>query len=198
MLDPTSLPDAARMRFEHAFRQAMAQVSDIERAGEMAKKSLELSGWEQTASGWIAKARFHVGKDGWTARVPIVRKQSKDQLAFGWASIAVRKDGTIVTDSQEDIIRVNQLERAAYGYVIRSRDASEMHDKRGVAVLVESCVFTPEKRLAMGLPIDSGPTGWWVGYQIRDPEVWRKVESGEYAELSIGGRGVRQEVSGAL
>ena len=60
----------------------------------------------------------------------------------------------------------------------------------GFSILIESFIVTEEKRAAMGLP-DSVPTGWWVGFQVQDPEVWAKVKSGERTGFSIHGHGKR-------
>lgn len=112
---------------------------------------------------------------------------------FGWASI-VSKDGKTVVDRQMDTITPDDLETAAYSYVLKSRDGGEMHKRRGVATLVESFVVTPEKVSKLGLPEDSLPTGWWVGFQIKDDEVWDKVKKGHYTGFSIHGMGKRTKM----
>ena len=30
--------------------------------------------------------------------------------------------------------------------------------------------------------------GWWVGFHVTDPEMWKLYKAGERPELSIGGR----------
>ena len=94
-------------------------------------------------------------------------------------------NGDPVIDHQGDVIPVAELEKAAYRYVAKSRDATEMHERRGVATLVESIILTDEKRKSMG--ITGGPTGWWVGYRVTDDKVWGAVKAGELTEFSIGG-----------
>lgn len=44
-----------------------------------------------------------------------------------------------------DIIEPEELENAAYEYVRLYGDGGEMHGRGGVAVLIESVVFTEEK-----------------------------------------------------
>lgn len=112
---------------------------------------------------------------------------------FGWASI-VAKDGKTVVDRQRDTITPDDLETAAYSYVLKSRDGGEMHKRRGVATLVESFVITPEKVSKLGLPDNSLPTGWWVGFQINDDDVWDKVKKGQYTGFSIHGIGKRSKM----
>lgn len=124
-----------------------------------------------------------------------IAKLDEDRMiAFGWASV-VKKDGVPVVDSQDDIMDEYALEESVYDYVLISRDADEMHQKRGVGRLVESMYFTEEKIEKLGLPPGSLPTGWWVGFKVDNPDVWAKVKSGEYRMFSIFGRGRREPVN---
>jgi Putative phage serine protease XkdF len=81
---------------------------------------------------------------------------------------------------------------------MKSRKGGDMHlrdDWQPIqkSEMIESFIVTPEKRDAMGLP-DSVPSGWWVGYQVRDPEVWSKIKTGERTGFSIHGKGRRVPV----
>ena len=130
--------------------------------------------------------------------VPIVKTDERpDQhLAFGWASIAIDKSGEVVVDRQGDFIdRVEELEKAAYDYVVNSREAGQNHLRTGVGTLVESMVFTPEKLEKMGLPPDALPQGWWLGFRVSDPEVWKGVKDGTYPMFSVHGVGRREAVT---
>ncbi len=124
--------------------------------------------------------------------VPISKVDEDKQQIFGWASVIVRDDGSIVVDHQDDAIDLETLEDAAYDFVANSRQPSEMHEKIGIGHLIESLVLTPDKREAFGLPRE-GKLGWWVGFQITDDLTWSKVKSGELAELSIRGESERVE-----
>jgi hypothetical protein len=42
----------------------------------------------------------------------------------------------------------------------------------------------------MGLPADSAPTGWWVGFKL-DAETFRKVQDGRLSMFSIEGTAER-------
>lgn len=123
-----------------------------------------------------------------------IRKTDDERmLAFGYASVAVKSDGETVVDSQDDIIEPGTLETAAYDYVMNSRDGAVMHQKRGIARLVESFLVTPEKLQKMGLAADALPQGWWVGFKVDDPAVWKRVKNGELRAFSIGGTARRVE-----
>ena len=116
------------------------------------------------------------------------------QQVFGWASI-VEVNGEPVVDLQGDYIAIDEVEKSAYEYVHKSRKGGDMHLRDGdqpvhKSDMIESFVVTPEKKKALGLP-DEMPVGWWVGYQINDPELWSKVKNGERTGFSIHGRGIR-------
>lgn len=123
-----------------------------------------------------------------------VLKIEDERLVFGWANIAASVDGTPVVDAHSDTIDPSVLEKAAYEYVLRFRDAGEMHTGGSVGRLVESFVATPAKLEAMGLAKDALPPGWFVGFKIDDAEVWAKVKSGDYPAFSIQGRAKRMPV----
>lgn len=125
---------------------------------------------------------------------------------FGWASVT-EIDGKPVVDLQGDYIHPTEMERAAYDYVLKSRVGGDMHsrvDANGnkiekndkplhVSDMIESMVFTPEKVEKLGLPAGSLPTGWWVGFQVNDDEVWKSVKEGGRKGFSIHGMGARME-----
>lgn len=123
-----------------------------------------------------------------------VLKVEDERLVFGWANIAASVDGAAVVDSHSDTIPPTVLEKAAYDYVLRFRDAGQMHSGGSVGRLVESFMVTPQKLEAMGLAKDALPTGWFVGFKIDDADVWAKVKSGSYPMFSIQGRAKRVPV----
>ncbi|GEO26239.1 hypothetical protein AAC03nite_20240 [Alicyclobacillus acidoterrestris] len=131
----------------------------------------------------------------WQASVKISKVDDSQHLVFGWLSVSEDENGNTLVDSHGDIITPDDLEQAAYDFVLHSRQAGEMHDVIGVGQLVESMVFTAEKQQALGIPEGIVPVGWWVGFYIDDPDVWAKIRSGEYAAFSIGGEAVREEVT---
>jgi hypothetical protein len=127
--------------------------------------------------------------------VSIAKVAPEKQLVFGWLSVAVDEDGELVEDLHEDEIPPDELEGAAYEFVLMHRNAGEMHEHTsGIGRLIESFCTTPEKLRAMGIPKGVLPEcGWWVGFKIDDPEVWTKIKSGEYSAFSIGGTAMREE-----
>lgn len=127
-------------------------------------------------------------------RFKIMKSDDEKMLAFGWASVSVRVDGEVIEDWQGDIIEPGELEDAAYEYVRLYGEGGEMHERGGVAVLIESAVFTEEKMQAMGIPAGALPVGWWIGFKVTDDKVWKKVKDGTYPMFSIEGEAERVEV----
>jgi hypothetical protein len=133
-------------------------------------------------------------KNGVVWEGEFAKVDSDKRQVFGWASI-VEVDGVPVVDLQGDYIDIEEVEKSAYDYVVKSRKGGDMHRRDGevpvhVSDMIESFIVTPEKREKMGLP-DSVPSGWWVGYQINDDEAWNLVKSGKRTGFSIHGRGQR-------
>lgn len=118
--------------------------------------------------------------------------EEKKQV-FGWASVAKDKDGNIITDRQGDVIDIEDLESPVYDYVLKFGDSGEEHNPflRKKAKIIESVVFTKQKTQAMGIPDGIVPEGWWIGVQIFDDDVWKKVKNGVYKMFSIEGKAKR-------
>lgn len=127
-------------------------------------------------------------------RFQIMKSDDEKMLAFGWASVSMRIDGEVIEDWQNDILEPEELEKAAYDYVLLYREGGEMHERGGAAVLIESVVFTEEKMQAMGIPAGTLPVGWWIGFKVTDSDVWEKVKDGTYPMFSIEGEAERVEV----
>lgn len=107
------------------------------------------------------------------------------KLVFGFASAAD------TVDSHGDIISADELERAAYDFVINSRAGHEMHNGKKIADLVESFFISADKAQLLGLTHHVGH--WWIGFHINDDDVWDKIKNGTYSMFSIGGRARRIE-----
>ena len=121
-----------------------------------------------------------------SAPVEVAKSDEHKNLVFGWASVAFSKDGTQVLDRQGHAIDIEDLEDAAYNFVVRSYGSGDMHQSDGFGELVESMVFTKEKADLMGLPANSAPQGWWIGFRV-PPEYHQQVREGKRRMFSIEG-----------
>lgn len=148
--------------------------------------------WKQESSQMVPK---DPSKD--TKKSFEIFKTDEDQrLVFGWASVAINVAGETLEDRQHDMIDPEDLEEAAYEYVLNFRDTGEEHlpGYRKKGRLVESCVFTPEKQAAIGIPPGTVPVAWWIGFKIEDEDTWQRVKNGTYRMFSIEGKAEREEV----
>ena len=164
-----------------------------EKVGKIAKSVWDDCGCEPVvkvnSSGILPTNTEDNMSDGVSIPMNIEKRDDDRRLVFGFAKFAEDPEnrGYYYVDKQQDIIHPDDLEESAYDYVLTSRDAGEMHVTKGAGSLVESFVVTPEKLEKMGLPGDSLPAGWWVGYKVDNDDAWSKIKSGEYAGFSVEG-----------
>jgi hypothetical protein len=123
---------------------------------------------------------------------PISKSDDFRQRLFGWASIAVRKDGQQIEDLQGDVIDIEDLEEAFYDYVLESGELNILHKGDCQGQLIEAIVFTPEKLAALGLALDALPLGAWCGYYIADPACYQEIKKQGYIMFSIEGSAFRE------
>lgn len=180
------LPTEAQTVFRRVFNSQEARGLSEERAFASAWEALKNQGWAKDED----TGMWHKVK-----KLAVVKIDAAEHLVFGWANIAIRKTGEQIEDLHGDMIDPDDLEHAAYQFVLSSRETGEMHEGSAVGHLVESCCFTRAKMKAMGLPEDALPEALWVGFFIPDDRVFRKVVSGEYQMFSIQGTAVPEEIA---
>jgi hypothetical protein len=132
---------------------------------------------------------------GWRGEISKVDDDKRQ--VFGWCSLST-VDGQPVVDLQGDYVPLEEIEKAAYQYVVHSRKGGDMHARDGegpkhTADLIESFLVTPEKLKHMGLSDTALPHGWWIGMKVNDDEQWGLVKNGGRTGFSIHGKGSRIE-----
>ncbi len=132
------------------------------------------------------------------SKFELVSKDDAEMKVFGWLYVTHNKAGEQLIDHSGEIISPETLEKAAYEFVAEGGDMGANHQKLGVGFLIEAMVFTQEKKAALGIPDGILPTGLWVGLQMTDRDEWKKVVSGEYQMLSLGGlaRRIERQIHG--
>lgn len=129
----------------------------------------------------------------------IAKVNVEKRLVFGIFSVAKVGD-SLVVDGEGDRIAPDELEKAAYDYVLNARIAGENHVRKGVGQLVESMVITQEKldAISKGLAasgivakFDVPATLWWGGFYVTDDAVLKACADGTFAGFSIGGSATR-------
>lgn len=188
---------------------ATAAVAGTAVLGATAAKRKEMTSGHGAQQYYSKSEKVDVEFEG---RISKVDKSKR--MAFGWANVC-KVDGEFVNDKQGDVTIPEDLEDAVYAYNLNGRVGGAMHmrtdgvdvypdtrQKPGdrpvhVSDLVESVMFTAEKKKAMGLP-DDFPEAWWTGYRYTDtPEgeaEWQEVLAGRHPGFSIHGTGVREAV----
>jgi hypothetical protein len=129
----------------------------------------------------------------------IQKMDTEKRQVFGYCTVT-HVNGEPVVDRQGDYVPLEEIEKAAYTYVVDSRKGGDMHARDGEVPLhtsdmIESFIVTPEKLEKMGLDPNAVPHGWWVGFQVNDDKQWDMVKSGERTAFSIHGSGKRVEKS---
>ena len=129
----------------------------------------------------------------------IEKTDTDKRQVFGYCTVT-HVNGEEVIDRQGDYVPLDEIEKAAYTYVVNSRKGGDMHARDGemplqTSDMVESFVVTPEKLRTMGLDENAIPHGWWVGFKVNDDKQWEMVKSGERTAFSIHGSGRRVEKS---
>lgn len=142
-------------------------------------------------------------------RIPITKMDVEKRQAFGWAYVSDFGDGPVV-DFDKQTVFPEDLEAAAYDFLLESRKGGEMHERAKAddprttvqkSRCIESLVTTIEKQRALfNMPELADPVipiGWWIGFQVDDEETWGRVKSGDLAEFSIAGSADAEEIETA-
>ena len=81
----------------------------------------------------------------------LVQKSNyENQLVFGWANISMGVDGSEIVDHHGDVIAPDDLELAAYEFVLHERASGEDHSGDSPSgMLVESMFFDAAKILSL-------------------------------------------------
>ena len=96
-------------------------------------------------------------------------------------------------DAQLEIISAEEIEKAAYDYMLRSRNIDTMHQTNAPIYVVESYV-APCDLTIEGTPVIKG--SWVLSVFITDDVLWEKVKKGDYRGFSVLGLANKTPVEG--
>lgn len=158
-----------------AIKEAARKLVRLMREGgiEPGEATLRNAGMTETEKAW---------------EVEIISKADEKRICYG---IALRPD---VPDLQNDVYTADEVEKAAHGFMIKSRKADWMHEKtlpQSDAIPVESYI-APADFEVNGYQIKKGD--WIVGMHVPNPDYWQKIKKGEARAFSIRGYGKRTPV----
>lgn len=206
-LDPTCTPEQAKQMCENAWadyilKNATEVNLTMKRDFHNYSDSVYIEGWFgdwQVAE--IHSANMPIINVSYSAvekakavdggSIRIAKSVEEKQIVFGWANIAKEADGSFPLDWDGDVTQPEELENAAYQFVLKYRATGENHEGEVKGHLIESVMFTKEKQQALGIPDGILPEGWWVGFHVPDKEVFTKIKSGEYEMFSVQGKAQR-------
>jgi hypothetical protein len=120
----------------------------------------------------------------------IEKADPEGRFVRGFASV-VEVDGKPVVDFQVDVISVAEIAKAAHAFVRDMRVAKVLHDGAKIGDVVESVVV--DDAFAKALGMTDTRRGWWIGMEINDADVRKRVKTGELRAFSIGGSGKREK-----
>jgi hypothetical protein len=144
--------------------------------------------------------------------VNVCKVDKKRGLVFGWAIVCKVKNAegkfepyfdTGTLDETDGVVYSDHITEEAMldavtEFMQSARVAGDMHevDENGAPIQKGNVVhsFPIIEDMVADLGIDTDKTGWLVATKP-DPEVFKKYESGERTQFSIGGRGRRQKVT---
>lgn len=190
-----ALPTEAQTIFRNAFNGAFEESGDEESAFKIAWGAVKNAGWRKTDDGEWVKANKMSGKVSFKKRrIPIEKIDEERRLVFGWFSVIEKNGALIVDDIDDDFILPDDLEKAVYDFNLHARAADEKHDAVTKGHLVESIVFTKQKKEILGIEFSDHRVGWWGGFYVQDDAVWKEVKESRYISFSIGGTGHRTPV----
>lgn len=184
-----AMPAKAQSIFRNVFNSVIAQEGETDAtAFAQAYGAVENAGYHKNTEGdWVKKS------EEWRREFEIIGKQDEQQVVYGWLSVAFDKAGNQIVDADNDIIEIDDLEKAAIDFALNSRKAGENHERvEGVGRMVASLVTSPQIQKVMGIPEGYVPQGWLIGFKVDDPDVWDKVKKGIYSGFSVGGHGRRE------
>jgi len=96
-----------------------------------------------------------------------------------------------VEDAQGDMVSEEEIEKAAHGFLVKSRVIGKNHVERAKADVVESYI-APMDLIINGQRVRKG--SWVMSVKIHDLKLWEEVKEGEITGFSIGAVGVRHEI----
>jgi len=122
----------------------------------------------------------------------IAKSDDEQRRIWGYASIAVMKNGVQLIDLQGDAIDIEDLAAGWYDYVKESGALNFQHQGPVRGRLIEAVVFTPEKLALWGLEPDALPLAAWVGYEVDTPEDYHVLKDLGFFMFSIEGEALRE------
>ena len=120
-------------------------------------------------------------------KVRVFKSDKMHQIVYG---VVLAPDEV---DFQDDYMVMEDIEKAAHDYLIKSRIVGKQHEEKNDADVVESYIAPQD----MEFDGQNGPQkvkkgSWIIGIKVNDPKEWEKILDGSYTGFSVGGVGERE------
>jgi len=177
---PWTAEDAKR--FTSAADTPKKQRQWAEVANSMLESCLKEGGKQKDCEGRAIKAaNAAVSEEAKVEKeflTEVVKRDDEKRLVYGVVLVPDEED------SQGDICPPEVIERAAHGYLMKSRSVAEQHKELANAHVVESFIAPADLKYD-GKQVRKG--SWIIAVKIADDRLWKAVKDGEYSGFSIGG-----------
>jgi len=127
----------------------------------------------------------------WTYTVRLL-KADEPKVVYGVVYAPCQKGQKCQLDTQKDFVRPDELRKAAWDFMAKSRTVGNQHQGPAKAEVVESFV-APMDMAVDGEKITKG--SWVLAVRVKDDTIWKAVQNGELNAFSIGGKGLRTPVT---
>jgi hypothetical protein len=133
--------------------------------------------------------------DRFGCNIDILKADTRGEFVRGWAYVAADELGKVV-DYSGDLLGgetveegMQEVRKMAHDFICDFRQARVIHKGRVIGEVVESVIIDDAFAEALGLT--NKRRGWWIGMQVHDESVRKRIRSGELRQFSVGGRGQR-------
>ena len=174
------LPAAAQSIFRNVFNSAVEGDATEDSARKQAWGALKNQGWEKQEDKWVKVKKSEESFDYMfdQKNSAILKQDEEQQLITG----VVMEPDTV--DTQGDVVSKEEIQKAAYKFLVKSRTIGLQHKKKGPVDVVESFIV-PEDMTMGGQEVKKG--SWLMTVKVTDDKVWQNVKDGKYTGFSIGG-----------
>jgi hypothetical protein len=137
--------------------------------------------------------------DRYGCNIDIMKADGRGEFVRGWAYVVADEGGQVV-DYSGDVLGgltveegISEIKKMAHEFICDFRQARVIHKGKVIGEVTESVVI--DDAFAEALGVTSKRRGWWIGMQVHDAEVQKRVRSGELKQFSIGGKGQRTPIA---
>lgn len=159
---------------DEAKRLAFEQGIVIEGSPEAAARSEEINNSSHGDKDEMVEKSYSVG---------ILKSEDEKRLVYG---IVLEPDRV---DAHGDVVVSSEIEKAAHGFMIKSRLIGDNHMTKAENVKVAESYISPVDFDMENQRIIKG--SWIIVVKVDDDEMWKAVKDGEYTGFSIGATGYR-------